>query len=129
MTYNPCVLEPRKLAAIDLAFLGPKIIIPEFLAGVALSAALGVLVLVRGHGSPTQIVLGFYLISLGINYAPMLIYAIAINKAQSARRELGNELDDQRAAMSKYRRQSLWLLVPLIIPLIALRQRRKSSLL
>lgn len=59
----------------------------------------------------------------------MLIYAIAINKAQSARRELGNELDDQRAAMSKYRRQSLWLLVPLIIPLIALRQRRKSSLL
>lgn len=70
MTYNPCVLEPRKLAAIDLAFLGPKIIIPEFLAGVALSAALGVLVLVRGHGSPTQIVLGFYLISLGINYAP-----------------------------------------------------------
>lgn len=64
------MLEPRKLAAIDLAFLGPKIIIPEFLAGVALSAALGVLVLVRGHGSPTQIVLGFYLISLGINYAP-----------------------------------------------------------
>lgn len=123
------MLEPRKLAAIDLAFLGPKIIIPEFLAGVALSAGLGVLVLVRGHGSPTQILLGLYLISLGINYAPMLIYAIAINKAQSARRELGNELDDKRAAMSKYRRQSLWLLVPLIIPLIALRQRRKSSLL
>lgn len=123
------MLEPRKLAAIDLAFLGPKIIIPEFLAGVALSAGLGVLVLVRGHGSPAQIVLGLYLISLGINYAPMLIYAIAINKAQSARRELGNELDDKRAAMSKYRRQSLWLLVPLIIPLLALRQRRKSSLL
>jgi hypothetical protein len=76
------VLDPRKLAAIDLAFLGPKVVITEFVAGVFLSAALGVFVLVRGHGTPAQTALGLYLISLGLNYIPMLIYAIAINKVE-----------------------------------------------
>ena len=119
------MLNPRKLAAIDLAFLGPKVIIIEFTLGILFSAALGVFVLLRGHRSPAQIALGLYLISLGLNYIPMLIYAIGINKAKSARTELGNELDNRRAAMKKYRRQSLWLLMPLIIPVIALTQTRK----
>ena len=54
----------------------------------------------------------------------MLVYAIAINKAKSARTELSNELDNKRAAMKKYRRQSLWLLMPLVVPIIALAQTR-----
>jgi len=44
------------------------------------------------------------LISLGVNYIPMLIYAIAITRAKSARSELGSELDNKRLAMKKYRR-------------------------
>ena len=119
------MLNPRKLAAIDLAFLGPRIIIAEFAFAVLFSPALGVFVLLRGHGSPVQIALGVYLISLGLNYVPMLVYAFAINKTKSARTELGSELDDKRAAMTKYRRQSIWLLMPLIVPIVALTQARK----
>jgi hypothetical protein len=118
------VLNARKLVAIDLVFLGSKAIITEFIAGVFLSAALGVFVLVRGHGSVAQIVLGFYLISLGVNYIPMLIYAIAITRARSAQAELGGELDNKRVTMAKYRRQSLWLLVPLVVPLMVFSQAR-----
>lgn len=121
------MLNPRKLAAIDLAFLGPKLIVSEFTLGVLLSIALGVFVLLRGHRSPAQIALGLYLISLGLNYIPMLVYAIAINKAKSARRELGNELDNKRAAMKNYRRQSVWLLIPLIVPIVALTQARRRT--
>jgi hypothetical protein len=95
------VLNPRKLAAIDLAFLGPKVIISEFAFGVLFSTVLGVFVLLRGHRSPVQIALGLYFISLGLNYVPMLVYAIAINKAKSALTELDNELDDKRTAMKK----------------------------
>ncbi|MGA8598662.1 MAG: hypothetical protein WB676_28435 [Bryobacteraceae bacterium] len=65
------------------------------------------------------------MISLGVNYIPMLIYAIAINKAKSATAELGSELDNKSTAIARYRRQSLWLLVPLITPFMALRQVRK----
>ena len=121
----PIVLNARKLAAIDLVFLGAKVIIVEFAIGIFFSAALGVFVLLRGHGSLVQVVLGLYLISIGINYVPMLIYAIAITKANSARAELGSELDDKGAAMAKYRRQSLWLLVPLSVPVIVITQTRK----
>jgi len=116
------VLNARKLVAIDLVFLGSKAIIAEFSAGVFLSAALGIFVLVREHGSVAQIVLGLYLISLGVNYIPMLLYAIAITRARSAPAELGGELDDMRVTMAKYRRHSLWLLVPLVVPLTVFSQ-------
>ena len=124
MSYNAWVLSARRLVAIDLVFLGSKVVITEFIAGVFFSAALGVCVLVKGHSSLGQIVLGLYLISLGVNYIPMLIYAISITRAKSARSQLGSELDNKGLAMKKYRRQSLWLLVPLVVPLTVFSQQR-----
>jgi len=115
---STAVINPRKLAAIDIIFLGPKFIIIEFAGGVVLCAALGVFVLLRSH-SVLTLALGFYLISLGINYVPMLIYAVAITKNDSAWTEMGDELDDKRRAMAKYRRQSLLLLVPLLVPIVS----------
>jgi len=49
-------------------------------------------------------IMGLYLLSLGINYVPMLIHAVAIAKSDSARSEMGDELEDKRGAMAKYRR-------------------------
>jgi hypothetical protein len=77
------VINPRKLAAIDIAFLGSKFIIAEFASGVLLCAALGAFTILRA-GSLGQRALGLYLICLGINYVPMLVYAIAITRGQSA---------------------------------------------
>jgi hypothetical protein len=113
------LINPRKLAAIDIVFLGSKFVIAEFAGGVVLCAALGTFVLFRSH-SLKQLVLGLYLISLGINYLPMLVYALAITRADSARAEMGDELDNKRWAMTKYRRQSVLLLVPLLVPIVAL---------
>ena len=113
------MINPRKLAAIDIIFLGPTFIIFEFAGGVLLCAALGIFILFRSHSS-AQLALGLYLISLGINYVPMLIYAVAVIRGDSAWIEMGNELDDKSRAMAKYRRQSMLLLVPLLVPIIAL---------
>jgi uncharacterized membrane protein YqaE (UPF0057 family) len=117
------VVNPRKLAAIDVALLGARLIIAEFAGGVLLCPGLGVFVLVRGHGSLAQLLLGVYLILVGVNYVPMLIYAIVIAREKSAQSELGEELQDKRNAMAKYRRQSVLLLVPLLVPIVALTQR------
>jgi hypothetical protein len=114
----------RKLAAIDLAF-GCKVIIAEFAAGALLCGALGILVLVQ-RDSFTQLVLGVYLIGLSTNYVPMLIYAIGITRNKSTRAELGQELTDEPRVMAKYRRQSLLLLVPFLVPTLALSQKRKN---
>jgi hypothetical protein len=118
--------NPRKLAAIDIVFLGPKLIIGEFASGVLLCSALGTFVLFRGH-SFWQAMLGLYLISLGFNYVPMLVYAIVISRKPSALSEMGDELKDKRRAMAKYRRQSILLLVPLLVPILALAQQRRKG--
>ncbi len=115
------MLSPRKLAAIDIVFLGSKFIIAEFAGGVFLCIALGAFVLFRGH-SFWQLALGLYFISLGINYVPMLVYAVGITRGQSARAAMGDELHDKRRAMAKYRRSSIALLVPLLVPVLALAQ-------
>ena len=112
-------MNPRKLAAIDIVFLGSKFIITEFAGGVLLSIALGAFILMRGH-SMWQLALGVYFISLGINYIPLLVYAVAITRGQSARTEIVDELNDKRRAMVKYRRQSVLLLIPLLVPIFAL---------
>jgi hypothetical protein len=114
-------INMRTLAAIDIVFLGRKLILGEYAAGVFFSAALGIFVLFRGH-SFWQIVLGIYLICLAINYVPMLLYALAISTQQNARLEMADELTEKRKAMSKYRRQSLLLLVPLFTPALEITQ-------
>jgi hypothetical protein len=64
---------------------------------------------------------------LGINYVPMLIYAIAIARGDNARAEIGYEINDKRRAMAKYRRLSIFLLVPLLVPVVALGQERHKA--
>jgi hypothetical protein len=115
------MIDPRKLAAIDIALLGPVFILAEFAAGVLLSLSLGAFILLRA-GSGWQIALGLYFLSLGLNYVPMLVYAIDIARNRSALAEIGGELSDKRQAMAKYRRQSVFLLVPLVVPAVALRR-------
>ena len=120
------MINPRKLAAIDIVFLGSKLIIAEFTGGVLLCLALGGFTLVRAS-SFWGYVLGLYLISLGFNYVPMLIYGIAITQSQSAHAEIEDELTDKRLAMAKYRRQSVFLLVPFLVVVVALLRRRAKA--
>jgi len=113
----------RKLAAIDIVFLGYKLILAEYAFGVLFSLGLGVFVLLRGH-SVWQVVLGTYLMCLGINYAPMFAYAVSIGNKQNAEAELADELADKRKAMSKFRRLSVFLLVPLLVPALVVAKGR-----
>ena len=81
-------------------------------------------VAVRGH-TLFQAALAAYLISLAINYVPLMLYAFAIARAGSAPAEIGDEIgDDRRRAMRKYRRGSLLLLLPLVVPVLAIAQER-----
>jgi hypothetical protein len=113
----------RRLPAIDITFLGYKFVLAEYAIGVFFSAALGLFVLLRGH-SFWQICLGIYLICPGTNYMPMLAYTVSLANKDGARAKLGDELTDKAGAMAKYRRQSLLLLVPIVVPILALTHRR-----
>jgi len=77
------LVNVRRLAAVDLHGLGPKIIIPEFALGALGAPALGVLTLLRS-GSTTMIAFGILLIGLGLNYLPLLIHAIDLTRRSAA---------------------------------------------
>ena len=116
----------RKLAAIDTVFLGYKLVFAEYAFGVLFSTALGIFVLFRAR-SVWQVVLGAYLICLGINYVPMLAYTLSIGNKQNAQAELADELREKRKAMSKYRRLSVLLLVPLLVPILIARGSERTT--
>ena len=120
------VIDIRKLAALDLAFLGPRIILTEFSLGVFGSFALGVLTLLRSH-SMGGLALGSYLLLIGVNYVPLLLHAISIVRRNSVHFEIADEVTEKRM-FRKYRRQSLLLLVPLVVPIVALAQRFHSGM-
>lgn len=122
-------LNVGRAVELDLAFLGPRVIVAEFALGVAGCLALAAVTLlhaVRTH-SPLwswQVLLGFELAAAGVNYVPLLVEAwrrrsdkigIAATKA-SVR-------DDPTEARSYGIRQA-WILVPGAVVLFALTGRR-----
>lgn len=119
------MIDPRKLAAIHIATLGPTFAISNFAGTALLSLSLGALILWRAD-SFQLFTFGFYFISLCINYMVMLRYALELNTRESARAEIGLELNTERGAMAEYRRQSIYLLLPMVVPIVALRRRSRS---
>ena len=120
------MIDIRKLAAMDIAFLGPRVILAEFTLGVLGSFVLGLFILFRSH-SIWQMGLGSYIASLGINYVPLLLYAILIVRHRSATDEVSSELGHPKRANFKYTFQSLALLVPLLVPVLVLAQEWRKA--
>ncbi|MFI5271485.1 MAG: hypothetical protein ACHQ4H_00450 [Ktedonobacterales bacterium] len=116
----------RKLAALDLVFHGRTFILIEFGFGVVFCGALGVWLLAIGAQSGAadaapRLLFGAYALSIGINYVPLLLYAIALARRNTARAEVAAELE-QKGAVRKYSLQQLLLLVPLVIPILTVAQ-------
>ena len=119
------MLNVRKLAALDIHFLGPRLIVSEFAAGVAGPVIFGILTLrmAQRHAWPFGLTLfGAYLLTLGLNYVPLLLHAVSLVRSRAAFREIEHELSDRSEAFRRYRRQSLYLLVPFVVPIIAFAQ-------
>jgi hypothetical protein len=117
----------RKLAALDIAFHGPKFILIEFALGVFGCAALGLFSMYFGlfHGpnpSLFAVIIGCFLLLIALNYVPLLIYAISIVRHKSAHQEVAYELEHRDKYAGKYLRQSALLLIPLAIPALAVYQ-------
>jgi hypothetical protein len=127
MKYNYAVINIRKLAALDIAFHGPKFILIEFALGVIGCAALGLFSIYFGlFHSPSYslfaVIMGCFLLWIALNYVPLLIYAISIVRHKSAQQEVAYELEYRDKYAGKYMRQSTLLLIPLAIPALAVYQ-------
>jgi hypothetical protein len=125
--HDPAIINIRKLAALDIVFHGPAFILAEFIFGVFASAAFGFGLTYTGLSvehfqAPWTILLGGYICCLALNYVPMLLYTISIIRHKSAKEEVALELADKAYYGRKYTVQSLLILLPLVVPALALYQ-------
>jgi hypothetical protein len=124
------MIEVRKLAAVDMAWLGTRVIVTEYALGVMLPLVLGILSLGAGLAQQDlinwQTILGTWLVTISANYVPLFLYSVIIARAGSAQREGRPEF----AHAGRYGIQQAIILVPLFVVFLAFaqeRQRRKHG--
>src|SRR5262245_1373964 len=115
------MLDVRRLAALDMwgragSMRRRQIIRAEFLLGVVGCTSLGLLALVRGSG--WMVVLGIWLIGVGINYVPLAVYAQSLSRSSALEDELVDV--DVRREQRRAGLQQFWIAVPLAIVVFAL---------
>jgi hypothetical protein len=120
------VIEIRKLAAVDMVFLGPRIVLWEYALGVLGPAALGVLSLVVGlrHQSWGQAAAGLWLLAIGANYVPLLGHARTLLRKGEFEAVGRPEL----ARARRYGTQQVMILVPLLVVILSLLQERRRAM-
>jgi hypothetical protein len=126
----PCMvirLDVRRLAAIDMwGSAGARwrrwVILAEFLFGVAGIGALGVSLLASGDGL-VRTLLGLWFLGAAANYAPLSVYAIAFVRPGALEAEI--EGVDVLAELRHYTTTQLWVVVPLLLVVLAVRQRHR----
>ena len=120
------MIKIRKLAAVDMAWLGIRVVVAEYALGVILPLFLGILSIRSGLLSPVvpnwETILGFWLVAISANYIPLLIYAVLIAKSGTAKKEGDPELVHAK----KYALQQTIILVPFLVVLLALLQGLES---
>jgi hypothetical protein len=121
------LISIRKLAALDVVFHGPKLILAEFAVGVFLPLGLGVVFVIASRLQLSfESLLGGYLLCIALNYVPLLLYTIGIARQKNAAEIVALELAQKDRYTRKYSGQSLLLLVPLVVLLLALFQERQK---
>lgn len=118
-------LNVRKLAALELHLLGPVLVLTEYVIGVAAPLVLGALTLrdALRHNRPLGLTaFGIYLFTLGVNYLPLLLHATQLARSRHWSAVTADEVVHPSSSLRGYRLQSLLLLLPLVIPALALMQ-------
>jgi hypothetical protein len=116
------MINIRKLAAVDMAWLGTPIIVAEYALGVVLPLILGLISIRSGFSGPElsawKAALGIWLVTIAGNYIPLFIYAVLLAKAGTVKREGQPEL----AHAKRYGVQQVIILVPFLVLILALTQ-------
>jgi hypothetical protein len=111
------VINVRKLVALDIVLHGPKFILTEFGVGPPTILAVGLWLVFTN-----AFLLGLYLFFTGINYVPLLIYAIVIARGKTANLEVTQDLERDKHFNRKYSTQQLMIFIPFAILILAIAQ-------
>lgn len=108
------MINIRKLVAVDMALHGSIFIVSEFIIATSAGIALGIFLISRNNT-----LVGWYLISTGTNYIPLLIYALIIARNRSTKQETKYELDHMRTEGKRYGLGQFIILIPFLLLFLA----------
>jgi len=102
LTESEPLINVRKLAALDIVFHGPKLILVEFALSTFLLRAFGAAAWLAYLSHPILFIgiVGCVLLGIGFNYMPLLLHAISIVCRKNAHQEAAFEPEHP----SKYNR-------------------------
>jgi hypothetical protein len=116
------MINIRKLAAIDMLWLGTRVIVTDYALGIVLPLILGLLSIRSGLFRPIhsawQTVMGVWLVCIAANYIPLFVYAVLIARGGTVKEEGQPEL--MRA--KRYGLQQVIILIPFLVVIVALLQ-------
>lgn len=120
--------DVRRLAAVDMHGLAGtrlrrRLILAEFTIGAVAALAVGLWVAVRA-GSSGWRAFGTWAAGVGLNYVPLTLHAGSLSHKGALEAELAGV--DVRRELRRYSYLQLWVLVPLLFPVLALRQRPRQ---
>ncbi|QBD78620.1 hypothetical protein EPA93_22545 [Ktedonosporobacter rubrisoli] len=131
------LITVRKLAALAIVYHGSRLIIIEFALGVFFLGGFGIALSALGlllrpyHPILLLLLSGCILLWIALNYIPLFIYSLDINKRKSARLEVAFELEYSYLYIRSYNLQStLFLFIPfamLILTLVQEWQKRRRE--
>ena len=119
------LIEVRKLAALDMAWLGTRLVLAEYALGIVLAAALGTLSLgwAIAHDAELYqwpVLGGIWLLTIAANYVPLFLYAVALARAGTVQEEAQAEVPHAR----RYVLQQAMILVPLFVLALSVAQEQ-----
>jgi hypothetical protein len=120
------LIEVRKLAAVDMAWLGTRVILAEYAIGVLLPLALGFITVRFSLSSPSpstwQLLLGLWLIGIAANYFPLFLYAVSLARSHAVQSEGKPEIRHAR----RYGVQQTIILVPFLVVVVSIIQELQT---
>lgn len=123
------IINIRKLVALDIVFHGYTFILAEFTFAVVVCASFAFVsffIFFRNPSHPLiAVTMGFILSWLTFNYVPLLLYALNM-RHKDIRQEVALELEHRATYAIKYTLQSVLLLLPLVVPILAIIQERQK---
>jgi hypothetical protein len=116
------MISIRKLAAVDMALHGTRLITIEFALGVLFPLLLAHFSF-RAIHSLLDALLALWLIGVAANYVPLFVYAVIISRAGTVETEGRPEV----AQIRRYNTQQFILLVPFFAAMLAAVQELRKS--
>ncbi len=109
------LINVRKLVSLDIVLHGPKFIMAEFGIGTPFIFLAAWALIESGLSA----LLGWYLVLTGVNYIPLLAYAIFAVRRRTWMQDVEADLARDRHYVRKYSLQQFLIFIPFSIVVLA----------